>query len=334
MFERKDIAVLFCLLFITGCATTKGDWQRAQGIHTIRAYQDFLQKYPKSEFTAEAKHKIEYLDWQMIKRSDTLESYEKFINKYPKSEFIAEAKTRMVALDWKKTQKQNTLPAYQHFLKKYPQNEFTAVANERIETLSWKAAQNINAIESFREFIRSYPESRFITEAKNSIDKLEKENELKILIEAAETPHQAEQLLLQHAEMVDVIIPKLEQFLLSQIKKNGPGDRLVIKEEITSFLRAARPVGMTFESSSVLMEFPGDIVPIINNQPSYFGDHFIHRFKGRVDLKIGNGLYTFVSDDDKRNRLTFVFMEKIGYVYLRGKGSVSMKGEREVRLGY
>ena len=42
-------------LFVSGCDTIKGDWQKASQFNTVEAYQEFLRKYPESEFTDEAK---------------------------------------------------------------------------------------------------------------------------------------------------------------------------------------------------------------------------------------------------------------------------------------
>ena len=50
------------LLFLVGCATPKKDWEKAQRLNTIEAYEEFLQKHPDSEFAYKAKRKIEEID--------------------------------------------------------------------------------------------------------------------------------------------------------------------------------------------------------------------------------------------------------------------------------
>jgi hypothetical protein len=56
----------------------------------------------------------------------------------------------------------------------------------------------------------------------------------------------------------------------------------------------------------------------------------ICRFKGEV--KIAG--YTFTSDPEQGNRLSFTFIESLGFVWLRGKGSVTSKDGQVTRVGY
>jgi hypothetical protein len=130
-------------------------------------------------------------------------------------------------------------------------------------------------------------------------------------------------------------LPKLEQALVQEIRNKGVGERFVIKEIMP---QGGLPGSMTLVqtgkgSLNVQMEFPGDAMPIVNNQPFAFGNFCLHRFKGRVELDMKGDIYTFISEDDKSNRLTFVMVPGVGYVYLRGKGRVTLKDGREVELG-
>ena len=84
------------------------------------------------------------------------------------------------------------------------------------------------------------------------------------------------------------------------------------------------------------MEFPGDFIDgpmfkvkyptqlsltiLKSNVPT--ADGSIHRFAGSVDL----GSRTFIGEGDIANRLTFVYVAGVGYVYLRGKGKVRLPG--------
>ena len=83
------------LLFLVGCATPKKDWEKAQRLNTIEAYEEFLQKHPDSEFAYEAKHKIEELAWEKVRQKDSINAYENFLQKYPKSKFVTEARHRI-----------------------------------------------------------------------------------------------------------------------------------------------------------------------------------------------------------------------------------------------
>ncbi len=129
--------ILINLLFLVffGCATTKGDWEKAQRLNYRQSYQEFINKHPQSEFVSEARRQIYQLDWQKAKGRDTIESYQGFIFIYPQSEFAYEAKNRVENLQWEKVERLNTITSYQDFLKKYPSSNFSNEAKNRIEKL-------------------------------------------------------------------------------------------------------------------------------------------------------------------------------------------------------
>jgi len=136
---NKQRLILIIALVLAGCATTKGDWEKAQRLNTIEAYQEFIQKHPQSKLTREAKRRIQALDWRRTKRLDTIEAYEEFISRYPQSQFIREAKMRIQELKeklaWQNTKRLNTIEAYQAFLRAYPQSEYSAEAKNKIQEI-------------------------------------------------------------------------------------------------------------------------------------------------------------------------------------------------------
>lgn len=178
MIKKRWILTSIMALVLVGCATTKGNWEKAQRLNTIKAYQEFLQKHPQSEFTAEAKHQIQNIDWQKATRLDTLESYQEFKNKYPHSKFIHEAEARIDKLAWQKAQGLNTIESYKEFLKKHPQSEFGRAARdrieqlERIEQLAWEEAKGTDTVLRYKKFIEEHPSSKFVSQAKERIQRL------------------------------------------------------------------------------------------------------------------------------------------------------------------
>jgi hypothetical protein len=79
-------------------------------------------------------------------------------------------------------------------------------------------------------------------------------------------------------------------------------------------------------------EFPGDFSGLIALMTiPNFGDGSILRFK---DVGIRMHGYTFVGEGDILNRLTFVVIKDVGYVYLRGKGKVISPEGVTTKLGY
>lgn len=72
-------AVLFLAL---GCATMKSHWKDAEWSNTIVAYEEFLRQYPKSDFTDEARRRLEALYFKKAKETNTIEAHEDFLRKY------------------------------------------------------------------------------------------------------------------------------------------------------------------------------------------------------------------------------------------------------------
>lgn len=157
----------------------------------------------------------------------------------------------------------------------------------------------------------------------------------------ANTSAQLEVLLKKYYDENERIIPKLESVIINEIKNNGVGNRLLVKDIMT---RSNSSGSLTIEGTDsdfvgLLMEFPSDGIPISismgSGGPSIpFGDSSIHRFKGKVSFGGKNCSYTFIGEGEKTNRLTFCLLNGIGYVYLRGKGKVIFDNGKEVKLGY
>lgn len=96
------------------------DGEKAQSLNTMGPYDEFLTKHPESEFTADAKDRIQELHWQNAKKIDTRRDYREFITIHLQCEFTREAKRRIEDLEWDEVQRLNTLEAYQEFLQRYP----------------------------------------------------------------------------------------------------------------------------------------------------------------------------------------------------------------------
>jgi len=155
---------------MVGCATTKGDWKKAQSLNTVEAYQEFLRKHPKSEFTNEAKRNIMKLHWQRAKQTDSVKAYQEFLQKYPESEFSSIAKDRIEELEWQAALKVNTIEAYQEFLEKHSQSKHVLEAKERIEELIWTQAEKSNKLEAYGDYLLRYPNGKFANLAREKIE--------------------------------------------------------------------------------------------------------------------------------------------------------------------
>lgn len=91
------------------------------------------------------------------------------------------------------------------------------------------------------------------------------------------------------------------------------------------------------DSISVDTEYPEDVIARKGNTvPDIWGRGSIHRFQGRVELKVESESdktkrFVFVGEGEKGNRLTF-WVGDNSYVYLRGKGRVIMPSGTRIVL--
>lgn len=175
-----------------------------------------------------------------------------------------------------------------------------------------------------------------------------------------ETPQskQPEQKI-QKSHPLDQTIPVAEQNIVQQITAEGVDDRFVIPNLKPKTLN---PVGGHYtieqqDANTIIFyrEFSDDYVVVhgIDGplRPQLdIGEGFGQRtFGGREtsdELPIAYGTicrfkgsatlagYKFTVEPNGGNRLSFAFIDGVGFVYLRGKGTVTTKSGKEVSLGY
>lgn len=94
----------------------------------------------------------------------TIGSLEDFISKYPNSEYVSQAKKRIEDYNmWKKAKEQNTISAYNTYLSNstilaYKDDANKAIRNIQAE-IEWNNCKNSNDEEKLSAFIKKYPNS-------------------------------------------------------------------------------------------------------------------------------------------------------------------------------
>jgi cell division protein FtsN len=93
------VVALAAVLAVSACSRQQSDWEKTRTANTTDAYELFLKKYPKGEFTAQAQARIKELyeerDWQKARDTDTLEGYQAFMKQYPEGKWTEEARIRV-----------------------------------------------------------------------------------------------------------------------------------------------------------------------------------------------------------------------------------------------
>ncbi|MGB8951971.1 MAG: hypothetical protein WCC06_04815 [Candidatus Aminicenantales bacterium] len=59
--NRKSVILLFISFIFLSCSLEKKDWEKARSANTKEAYEDFLERHPRSNFAPTASLKIEEL---------------------------------------------------------------------------------------------------------------------------------------------------------------------------------------------------------------------------------------------------------------------------------
>src|SRR3990172_6924085 len=92
----KWFATAIVLVSLIGCVSMA--WKDALTANSIAIYEDFLQRYPKSEFTNKAHQKLEALYFDKANATGTIDAYEDFLRKNPNSNFAADASMNLEVL--------------------------------------------------------------------------------------------------------------------------------------------------------------------------------------------------------------------------------------------
>jgi hypothetical protein len=166
--KLKGIVLLLAII-VCSCNTIERDWDIALTINTVDSYEEFIKKYPESDFTNEAKTKVEYLEWEKAVQQNVIAVYEKFMTKYPESAYINEAKEKIESLEWEKATNENNITSYRVFVNKYPESQFVTEAYKKIEYIDYEHIIKFDNKDSLLSFVSNYPTSSKLTEVINKV---------------------------------------------------------------------------------------------------------------------------------------------------------------------
>ena len=113
------ISILLC---VSSCATTKTDWDAAIKENTQSAYETFLAKHQKSEFSRQAE---ERLNWIIAQETNNGEAMEAFLSRYPYGQFSDSATASLEKFLYESAVQKDTIKGYEDYLRRFPDSEFT-----------------------------------------------------------------------------------------------------------------------------------------------------------------------------------------------------------------
>ena len=94
---KKLILISAMMVFSLICFSQTGKWNKTLKKNTIEEYQKFLDKYPESEYSDEAKQNLIKLEFNKAEYKYSISAYEEFIKKYPNNEFATDAESWILA---------------------------------------------------------------------------------------------------------------------------------------------------------------------------------------------------------------------------------------------
>ncbi|HHS14183.1 MAG TPA: hypothetical protein ENN03_10520 [bacterium] len=88
-------AVPIVSLLLVHCTTEQKSWEMTKVSDTPSAYEDFLEKYPQSQFADSARFLIEKMHFDQARAANTKQAYNNFLKNHPESLLAKEARYRI-----------------------------------------------------------------------------------------------------------------------------------------------------------------------------------------------------------------------------------------------
>ena len=164
MFDRiaHPLVLGLCLVLVAGCAGRA--WRQARDQDSFAAYHRFLDEYPDSEWSAEARAR---LDMSRIRKRPTREAYQKFLAEHPDPALQAELAPYVEEAFFQHARAVGTAAALETFLKDFPDGSFAERARGNARYLSQGGFQG--DLPGLKRFAEEHPESDFAAEAHRSV---------------------------------------------------------------------------------------------------------------------------------------------------------------------
>lgn len=113
-------------------------------------------------------------------KAGNISALQNFISKYPNSEYVSSAKSCIEDYSlWQKAKEQNTITAYNYYLSQssilaYKNDAKDAITNSQSE-IEWNNCKTSNDEDKINSFIKNYPSSKYVNQAKSRLNILKGE---------------------------------------------------------------------------------------------------------------------------------------------------------------
>ena len=118
--------------------------------------------------------------YEMLQGSSNPASYEDFMIRYPKSEYIEDVKARYAVVaaqqnEWQRLVTNGTRDELQAFIRQHPTSPYKKIALNRIDSLDWASAKESHELEAVTHYMATHPDGYYIDQAETLRQQLERE---------------------------------------------------------------------------------------------------------------------------------------------------------------
>lgn len=128
-----------------------------KGIHTILAYNGFMQKHNDALQIPEAIKLRNHIAFEITEAINTWQRYQQFMNEFPLSVDFGEAQTRYKKLIYEERTADGSYESLTSFLEEFPNTPYRLPVEDDI----FPYVTSVNTLESFVEFLGQYPNRKY-----------------------------------------------------------------------------------------------------------------------------------------------------------------------------
>lgn len=119
-------------------------------------------------------------DYQALARSRNIELYEDFLEKYPRSEYASEVRSRLRDLQmkadaWNAIVSSSNPQDFVNFKMRFKDGYYDALCNAKIDSIDWVQAQRTNTPEAYLRYREMHPDGKYVTQSYASVEQLANE---------------------------------------------------------------------------------------------------------------------------------------------------------------
>ena len=157
-------------------------YKHARTKDTVAAYQDVIDRFPRTEGARLAQEQIGRLEsiaaYKRARTRDTVAAYRDVINRFPDTEGARLAQEQIGKLDsiaaYRRARTKNTVPAYKGVVNRFPGTEGARLAQGQIDSIAvYRSARTRDTVAAYQDVTNRFPDTEGARLAQEQIGKLD-----------------------------------------------------------------------------------------------------------------------------------------------------------------